>query len=261
MASDDTPRASGEPVVTISATYGAGGSVVGPAVAARLGVPFLDRAVPSAVAAQIGCSLDEALQRDDRAPGGLERLLASAARLPTVTLGSVDTAFIGSTDDQGRLLYDHEFVEQTERVIGEVAHGGGVVLGRAGAVVLAGHPAALHVRLDGDREARLRRARSLWESGDRDECGGRGWGDGAPTLRLLDDNDRARASYVRRFYRADPADARHYHLVLDTAALSLEGCADLVARAVADRLASAGDGAERVAPPDDGHPGDIGETP
>ncbi|MFJ9556808.1 AAA family ATPase [Nocardiopsis sp. NPDC101807] len=241
MASDDDPRRTGEPVVTISATYGAGGSAVGPAVAARLGVAFLDRAIPSAVAAQIGCSLDEVLQRDDRAPGGLERLLASAARLPTVTLGSVDTAFIGTTDDEGRLLYDHEFVEQTELVIGEVAHSGGVVLGRAGAVVLADHPAALHVRLDGGRDARLRRARALWEAGDREECSGRGWGEGVPTLRLLDDNDRARASYVRRFYHADPADPRHYHLVLDTSALSLEACTDLVVRAAEDRAAPAGD--------------------
>jgi shikimate kinase len=37
-------------VVTLSAGYGAGGSVIGPAVAERLGVPFLDRALPAGVA-------------------------------------------------------------------------------------------------------------------------------------------------------------------------------------------------------------------
>ncbi|MEU1902295.1 cytidylate kinase-like family protein [Nocardiopsis dassonvillei] len=234
MATDDTPDRRGGPLVTISATYGAGGSAVGPAVAARLGVAFLDRAVPSAVAARIGCSLDEALQRDDRAPGRLERLLSSAARLPTVTLGSVDTALIGSTDEEGRLLYDHEFVEQTERVLGEVARQGGVVLGRAGAVVLRDRPGALHVRLDGDPDARLRRARGLWESGDHGEWTGTA-SDEPPNARLLDDNDRARAAYVRRFYRADPADPRHYHLVLDAVSLSLEACVDLVVRAARDR--------------------------
>ncbi|NYH53805.1 MULTISPECIES: cytidylate kinase-like family protein [Nocardiopsis] len=237
MATDDVPGRHGAPVVTVSATYGAGGGVVGPAVAARLGVAFLDRAIPSAVAARVGCSLDEVLQRDDRASGGFERLLASAARLPTVTLGSVDTAFIGATDDEGRLLHDGEFVEQTERVVGEVAHSGGVVLGRAGAVVLADHPTALHVRMDGDRHARLRRARALWESGDPAEGGGRDGGEEAPTLRLLDDNDRARAAYVRRFYRTDPADPSHYHLVLDALSLSLEACVDLVVRAAHDRCA------------------------
>ncbi|WP_047868512.1 AAA family ATPase [Nocardiopsis sp. RV163] len=237
MATDDTPDRRGEPLVTISATYGAGGSAVGPAVAARLGVAFLDRAVPSAVAARIGCSLAEALQRDDRAPGRLERLLSSAARLPTVTLGSVDTALIGSTDEEGRLLYDHEFVEQTERVLGEVARQGGVVLGRAGAVVLRDRPGALHVRLDGAPDARLRRARRLWESGDHGEWTGVD-SDEPPSARLLDDNDRARAAYVRRFYRTDPADPSHYHLVLDAVSLSLEACVDLVVRAARDRAAA-----------------------
>ena len=42
------------PVVTLASLYGAGGSVVGPRVAERLGVPFLDRAIPDAVAKQTG---------------------------------------------------------------------------------------------------------------------------------------------------------------------------------------------------------------
>ena len=47
-------------VVTISATFGAKGSVIGPAVAERLGTPFVDRAIPYTVAADIGCTLEEA---------------------------------------------------------------------------------------------------------------------------------------------------------------------------------------------------------
>lgn len=231
-------RPSPRPVVTVSATYGAGGAAVGPAVAAALGVVFLDRAVPGAVAGRIGCSLDEALQHDDRSPGGLERLLAGAARLPTVTLGSVDTAFVGTVNEEGRLLYDHEFVEHTEQVIGEVAHTGGVVLGRAGAIVLADHPTALHVRLDGDPDARLRRAREQWEAGAPAEAAAtRGAAGGPPTARLRDDNDRARAAYVRRYYRADAASARHYHMVLDGTALSAGACTDAIVRAALDRAA------------------------
>jgi hypothetical protein len=32
--------------VTIAATHGYGGSVIGPAVAERLGLPFVERAIP-----------------------------------------------------------------------------------------------------------------------------------------------------------------------------------------------------------------------
>ena len=54
-----TPRRGGRtkarrPVVTVAALYGAGGSVVGPRVAERLGVEFLDRAIPASVARRMG---------------------------------------------------------------------------------------------------------------------------------------------------------------------------------------------------------------
>src|SRR5690606_42079889 len=102
--------------VTVSATYGAGGGVVGRALAARLGVSFLDRAVPGAVAQRIGCSLEEALRRDDRAPSGLERLLASAARLAPGTLGSAGRGYLGAADPDGRVPSDRLPVDRTEPV-------------------------------------------------------------------------------------------------------------------------------------------------
>lgn len=214
-------------LVTISATFGAGGGTVGPAVAERLGVPFVDRAVPGAVAEEIGCSLEDALRHDDRAPTGFERLLASAARLPTVTLGSVDPAYVAPSDAEGRILSDQEFVDRTEEVLGRVADGGGVVLGRAGAVVLADRPGALHVRLDGPKDRRLAQARAQGE--------GREEGGEPPRMRDLEANDRARSAYVRRFYRVDPAGAALYHVVLDATALPLPACVEVIDRLARER--------------------------
>src|SRR5579884_3005721 len=63
-------------LVAMSASYGAGGSEIGPAVAERLEVPFLDRAIPVAVAGQLDVPVDEAAAHDER-PGTswLDRLL------------------------------------------------------------------------------------------------------------------------------------------------------------------------------------------
>src|SRR5688500_19330428 len=97
-------------VVTISATYGTAGSQIGPAVAERLGVPFVDRAIPGAVAEELGCTLEEALAHDDRAEHGLGWLLSGAMRLPTVTFGGVDMYVAGSLP-----LPPEEFVNRTER--------------------------------------------------------------------------------------------------------------------------------------------------
>jgi len=46
-------EASPKKLIALSASYGAGGNAIGPALAERLGVPFLDRAIPIRVAARL----------------------------------------------------------------------------------------------------------------------------------------------------------------------------------------------------------------
>ncbi|MCF6467189.1 cytidylate kinase-like family protein [Nonomuraea sp. MG754425] len=202
-------------VVTISATYGTAGNRIGPAVAERLGVPFVDRAIPSAVAEELGCSLEEALAHDDRAEHGLGRLFAGAVRLPTVTFGGVDMYVPGAMP-----LAPEEFVRRTERTLQQMAtNQGGVFLGRAGAVVLAEHPGALHVRLDAPIQRRIRQAAAFNQVSEREAA------------RIIDENDRARSAYVRHFYRVDPADPRLYQLVLDSTRIPVATCAELIVMA------------------------------
>src|SRR5688500_1272166 len=139
---------SGGPVVTISGSFAAGGAVVGPMVAERLGVPFLDRAIPVQVARSLDVPVEEALDRDERRPPALARFLASLA-VGGDALGATPA---GTAD---RVASDDAFRVETERAIRELAaDSGAVVLGRAGAVVLRTHSTALHVRLDGSRSAR-----------------------------------------------------------------------------------------------------------
>lgn len=202
-------------VVTISATYGTAGHLIGPAVAERLGVPFVDRAIPSAVAQELGCTLEEALAHDDRAEHGLGRLLSGAMRLPTVTFGGVDMYVPGAIP-----LPPEEFMRRTERMMKETAQAeGGVFLGRAGAVVLADHPGALHVRLDAPLKRRVTQTATLSELTERE------------ARRVIEDNDRARTAYVRHFYRVDPADACQYHLVIDSTSVPVPVCVELIVTA------------------------------
>ncbi len=202
-------------VVTVSASYGAGGSEIGPAVAEALGLPFVDRAVPAGVARKLDVPLDLAQQRDETTDRGLWRVISSMALVPEMA-GAGPLAYHTFADE-------HAFREKTEEVLHEIAELGGVVLGRAAALVLAGREDALHVRLDGPVERRV--VRSVQRSG-RSE---------AEVRRALRSNDAARAAYVRNFYRADPADARHYHLVIDTTAIPWNAAADLVVAAARAR--------------------------
>lgn len=201
--------------VTISATTGTGGAQIGRAVARRLGLPLVDDIIPGAVAAELGCSVEEALVHDDRAESGLGRLLAAAARLPNITFGGMDVYL-----PHRAMVPEEDFVACTERVILEVARDrGGVILGRAAARVLADHSPALHVRLDGPRERRL--AQVVTDFGVEPKA----------AQRMLDDNDRARAAYVKHFYRVDPASPRLYHLVIDSTRLPQPACVDLIVSA------------------------------
>ena len=202
-------------VVTVSASYGAGGSEIGPAVAEALGLPFVDRAIPVGVARKLDVPLDLAEQRDERTDRGLWRVISSMALVPEMS-GAGPLAYHTFSDE-------HAFREKTEEVLRELAATGAVVLGRAGALVLAGRADTLHVRLDGPVEGRV--AGMVQRTG-RPE---------AEVRRALRSNDAARAAYVRTFYRADPADARHYHLVLDTTAVPWNAAADLVVAAARAR--------------------------
>ncbi|MFF4411033.1 AAA family ATPase [Streptosporangium sp. NPDC001559] len=202
-------------VVTISATYGTAGSVIGPAVAGRLGVPFLDRAIPGTVAVELGCSLEDVLAHDDRAEHGLAWLLAGAMRLPAASFGGMDMYIPGVMP-----LPAEDFVAHTERVIRQIAgEQGGVFLGRAGALVLADHPGALHVRLDAPLARRVVQTATLSGVPERQ------------ARRIIEDNDRARAAYVRHFYRADAACPTLYHLVLDSTSIPVDTCVELIVTA------------------------------
>jgi hypothetical protein len=198
------------PLVTISASYGAGGSQIGPAVAQRLGVEFLDRAIPTSVADRLQVPLDDALAHDESLGDAIGRLVSTFALLPELAGAMVQAGYLAGED----------YRRETERLIKEHAKGGAVILGRAGAVILRDHPDALHVRLDGPPERRIAQAVEIEGLSPND------------AERLRKDGDRAREAYVRHFYGCDAKDPSLYHLVIDSTALSKETVVEVIAAAV-----------------------------
>ncbi|KQS73204.1 AAA family ATPase [Modestobacter sp. Leaf380] len=202
-------------VVTVSATFGCGGADIAPAVAEQLGLPFHDRVIPARVALRLGVPVEEAEANDESVVRGLWRLVASLGSMPDPVGGVLPASSV--PDERSYRL-------QTDRVVTEIADGdGGVVLGRAAALVLRDRPDALHVRLDGPEERRL--AAAVAHLGRPED----------EVRRELLAADRTRAAYVRHFHRADPADSRLYHLVVDSTALDHATVVDLVVRAARSR--------------------------
>ncbi|HET9781615.1 MAG TPA: cytidylate kinase-like family protein [Candidatus Dormibacteraeota bacterium] len=202
--------------VTISATYGAGGSVIGPAVAKRLGLPFIERAIPVALAEKIHAPLEAALADDDQPSSRVGRLF------DRVLIGSGLFVGVPPTPEELGVAPD---IERTESILRKIADTtGGVILGRAGVFVLQGRPGVLHVRLNGDVGARCRAAAKRYEL------------DLATATRQQQQTDRARLAYLEHYYPRAGAwnDPRHYHVVLDSTSISLDACVEIIVEAAQD---------------------------
>jgi cytidylate kinase len=212
------------PLVTVSATYGAGGSVIAPRLAAALGLPFLDRLISADMSEEaarrratetderVGSSeppsSSEGLHEDEQAATPAGRFLSYFAR----------AASVGALIAPDAVLDDDETIRRrTEEGVRHLAAGApGVLLGRAGAVVLASRPGAYHVRLDGPVERRVAWAASI-EGLDLDAV-----------KRRQIEADKARSQFVKRLFRADPADPRLYHLLLDPTVLGVDATVQIL---------------------------------
>jgi len=196
-------------LVTISSAYGALGSEVGHAVAAELDVPFLDRAIPAEVAEHLAVPLAEAETRDEALSGFFERLLGTF-----VMMGGV---YGGAMLPVTEVPDEAAFRAATEQIIRRhAACGSGVILGRAGMLVLAEHPGVVRVRLSGPLDARVEQA--VQRYGLTHDA----------ARKQARENDGARAAWVQRFYGRDVADPALYDLVINATRFGVEDCVALI---------------------------------
>jgi cytidylate kinase len=219
MSSEEIERSGARrlPLVTVAALYGAGVSVVGPGVAERLGVRLLDREVPDDVARRAGVSKDAVADVDDEPRSRMERLFSNVGR--AAPLSRADTGSADALDVQERRL--RSTIEET---LAQAKKSGGVVIGRGGMVVLRAVPWALHVHLGGPRDARIEQAMSL-DAIDREAA-----------ERRQQAEDRARTRYVRHAYGVDGGDPALYHLTLDSTAIDLDMCVEVIVAASRGRV-------------------------
>jgi cytidylate kinase len=188
------------PVVTLFESYGSGADEVGPLVAAALGVDFHAQAFSSEQLAGEPAQDDGLLSRVVAAMGGSYAVLDG----PAVAMAQRD---------------DHELVLRNTRWVTDTARAGAVIAGRNGALILAGWPSALHVRLDAPVQLRVERAA---------RTGGIPVDLAAKRQRR---EDSIRADMSVQFYGWDPREPTGYDLVLNTGTLAPEVCVDIIVHA------------------------------
>jgi cytidylate kinase len=196
-------------LITISRQYGAGGSEVARLVAGRLGWTVVDNEIVDRVARRAGLATEIVARQDERVPSFVERLARA------LTASSQEYAL----PELGVAVRAEEpsLVKTTEIVVQEAAAEGRVVLvGRAAPAVLGTTSDALHVKLAASREFRIRLAQEVEGL------------DAATAEKTMDQTDANRARYYRENYGRDWDDPTHYHMVLNTGLLGLDGATEVI---------------------------------
>ncbi|MDQ1549489.1 MAG: hypothetical protein QOD27_1147 [Microbacteriaceae bacterium] len=204
------------PGVTISASYGTGGSVIAELVAQALELPLLDRAISTDVAAKLQVSVTEA-EDGTFARSRIDRFFGILAPLAGGVLGAGTDAAPPEAvpaPDEATLFRD-----QAEAIMRQSLEDGAVILGRAGAAAFRNERDVLRVRLFGPLAARIAHA-ARTQSVDTDTAAKR-----------LPQVDNARAQYVRRLYNVDINDPELFDLQLNSTLFAADVCAGIIALA------------------------------
>jgi len=199
-------------VVTISRTLGAGGEEIGFAAASELGFRYADEEIIVRAAEKAGVS-PETVAAVEHTPGLVTRILDAMARTPPDAAGyGVYPPATGESRDAYQGLI--------ERVVRETATEGGVVIvAHAASVPLAGIGGLLRAFVTAPREARI--ARLVRDAGMAE----------APARKAIEESDRQRRDYLRRFYDVRQELPTHYDLVLNTDVLTIPAAAQIMVAA------------------------------
>lgn len=198
------------PVITVTRQFGSGGSEIARLVADALGWDVIDNEFVDAVALRAGLPASEVAQREERAPGLLERVARTLAVASPEMFMTVATAPAVERDEA-------TLVSMTERVIAEAAAQGRVVLvGRGAQAVLAQQPDALHVYVVASRAWRIKLAVERLGV------------DAANAGKVVDETDRRRDDYVTTYYGRARQDLANYDLIVNAEKLGFEGAAGII---------------------------------
>jgi cytidylate kinase len=181
-------------VITVAREYGSGGAAIGQELAARLGWKLLDRELILELSRRAHVQPSEVSQMDEHPSSFIARLLKA------FWIGNA-YPWSGPAPD----VVDPDYlVELSAIVIREAAKlGQCVIVGRGAQCVLQEREDAFHVFVYGSRQEKLKRIRNRYPTNTECEAS-------------LDEFDRIRTAYIRRYYQCDRANRHLYDLMINS---------------------------------------------
>jgi len=204
-------------VITISRQVGSGGDEIALKVSRILGYTYFDKSLLVSVAKSLGLSEENIADLSEdayRVEGLVDRILRRKRPVAAsfVLEGNVLV---------GKALDEEESLSVIQTVISSLARRGKtVIVGRGGQAILKDKVDVFHVRVVAPTAFRVERIRK--SQGLSQEA----------ALKLIEDNDKATAEYLRRFYKIDWEDPLVYDMVLNTSKMDLDTAAEVIASVV-----------------------------
>ena len=186
-----------ERIITISREFGSGGRTIGKLAAEKLGIPCYDKELIEKIAEQSGYTADYVKEETESLNGGLFSTLFADRSM-------------------GMTNQDKIWTLQC-RIITELAEKGSCILiGRCADYILAERENCLNVFIHASMEKRMERI--VQQYGERDET----------PERRVKEKDKQRMEYYKYYTGRKWGDVNNYHICLDSGALGIEKCADLI---------------------------------
>ena len=198
-------------VVTISRSMGAGGEEIARIVAEKLRFRYTDQRIVIRAAEEAGVSPESAAQAE-RTPRLVARILESLASIPIEPVWSSYEALASQAEPAFEGLF--------ESVIRETANAGNVVIVAHGASIpLAGMSGLLRVLVAASPRVRVERLAREANLG------------ASKAKKAIEESDRQRREYLRRFYKVRQELPTQYDLVVNTDVLTPAQAARVVVSA------------------------------
>lgn len=200
------------PVVTISRQFGAGAKTLGQMVARKLNYAFLDNELIQLVAEKANVSPHWVESVEKEAGGKLQKFVSSL-----VSKGLVDKVL----DGQRGYIDEEIYVNLLDNIINKIAdEDNAVIIGRAGQYILADRKNVFHILLVAQKSDRVKFMQTHYAM------------DHKAALQAINLDDRRRVNLYHKFHKTDYDQPDHYHLVVNTSRLKLEGACDMIVNLV-----------------------------
>ena len=190
-------------IITISREFGSGGRSIAKEVAERLGIPYYDKELVKQVAEETGFH---------------EKFIENEGEYATSTsrLAFALSSQQSQTHKGGMSINDYLWVMQRKVILDIADKGPCVIVGRCADYILKDRDDVLNVFIHSDIDSRAERIVRLYGESEK-----------SPEKRL-EEKDKKRAVYYKHYTGEDWGKSKNYHLSLDSAAIGIDKCVELI---------------------------------